>query len=170
MKTKKKTLSKKAGRPKKEGSTNLREDFILAGTKLLEKEGLENFSLRKVANLAGVSHVALYHHFTNKEELLSAIAQKGYEKYFFSYEEELLNIKNDFYGKFSALGWNYIWFHIENPHIAKIMFQGSENSESNKKFNPITRKTYRQLREIIVLGQKEKKIKQGKIREKTIAA
>ena len=49
---------------------NLRGDLIEAGIALVAKEGLEGFSLRKVAGLCKVSHAAPYSHFGNKDVLL----------------------------------------------------------------------------------------------------
>ena len=49
---------------------NLKEELIEAGITLVAKEGLEGFSLRKVAAVCGVSHTAPYSHFENKDVLL----------------------------------------------------------------------------------------------------
>ena len=49
---------------------NLKEELIEAGITLVAKEGLEGFSLRKVAAVCGVSHAAPYSHFENKDVLL----------------------------------------------------------------------------------------------------
>lgn len=53
--------------------SNLKERLILAGLKELEKHGIKDFSLRRVANVAEVSCAAPYRHFKNKDELISAI-------------------------------------------------------------------------------------------------
>jgi AcrR family transcriptional regulator len=49
---------------------NLKNELLEAGIDLINKEGENNFSLRKVAALCGVSHAAPYSHFQNKEDLL----------------------------------------------------------------------------------------------------
>ena len=48
----------------------LKEDLINKGLELLNKEGFEGFSLRKVASMCGVSHTAPYKHFKDKYELI----------------------------------------------------------------------------------------------------
>lgn len=44
---------------------------------ILEESGLAALSLRETARRAGVSHAAPYHHFADKEALLSGIAARG---------------------------------------------------------------------------------------------
>lgn len=54
---------------------NVRQRLILAGLKELDKYGIKDFSLRRVAIEAGVSCAAPYRHFKDKDELISAIAR-----------------------------------------------------------------------------------------------
>src|SRR5215813_3349084 len=50
-------------------------DIILeALTRLVSKEGVHDFSIQRVADLAGVSHRTVYRHFQTREELLEALA------------------------------------------------------------------------------------------------
>lgn len=56
-------------------SDNLRERLISAGLSELEKHGIEDFSLRRVALSAGVSCAAPYRHFKDKDELILAIIE-----------------------------------------------------------------------------------------------
>ena len=58
---------------------DLRRSLIAAALEIIEKEGLEALSLRAVARRANVSHTAPYHHFTNRAELLSAVALEGFD-------------------------------------------------------------------------------------------
>ena len=51
---------------------DLRNALIETGIQLVSTEGVNAFSLRKVAAACGVSHAAPYSHFQNKEELLEA--------------------------------------------------------------------------------------------------
>ncbi len=52
---------------------DLRNALIETGIQLVSTEGVNGFSLRKVAAACGVSHAAPYSHFQNKEELLEAM-------------------------------------------------------------------------------------------------
>ena len=43
--------------------------FINATIELMEEEGIENLSIRKVADRAGYNSATLYHYFSNLDEL-----------------------------------------------------------------------------------------------------
>lgn len=171
MTIQKKKAKSKAGRPLKRESGSVREDLILAGIELLKSASLEDFSLRKVASTAGVSHVATYHHFKNKNALLAAIAEKGFEEYFAAYQKELQKTTNNFEGRFLSLGWTYIQFMINNQQYARIMFGGAGLDFKNyPELMSVSRRTYRQLYEIIRMGQKQGEIKIGSTREKILSS
>lgn len=55
----------------------LREKLVAASLALVEERGLALFSLRKVAGRVGVSPSAVYRHFRDKEDLLTAIVEDG---------------------------------------------------------------------------------------------
>jgi AcrR family transcriptional regulator len=175
MVAKKKGKSKKqqlgVGRPLKKDRVTVREDLILAGAELLKTTSLEEISLRKVAAKAGVSHVAMYHHFENKNALFSAIAEIGFQKYFDSYQKELQRTNQDFIGRYRALGWTYFQFIMTNQQFARIMFGGvGMDVKLHPALSAVSRRTYRQLHEIIRSGQKLGFIKPGNAREKTLAS
>ena len=54
---------------------DLRNALIEAGIKIINENGEDALSLRKVAAACGVSHAAPYAHFPDKESLLSAIKE-----------------------------------------------------------------------------------------------
>ena len=57
---------------------NLRQSLLEASMRLLDKEGLEALSLRRLAEEVGVSRQAPYHHFKDKQALLAAIGEEGF--------------------------------------------------------------------------------------------
>jgi AcrR family transcriptional regulator len=57
---------------------NMSKDRIFSAAKtVLHREGISNLTIRKVAACAGVSPMALYRHFVDKEALLSALVEDG---------------------------------------------------------------------------------------------
>ncbi|MDQ3721648.1 MAG: TetR/AcrR family transcriptional regulator [Actinomycetota bacterium] len=52
-----------------------RETIIAAAAQLVERDGLEALSMRKVAAVLGVEAMSLYHHIAGKEALLDAIVE-----------------------------------------------------------------------------------------------
>lgn len=60
---------------------NLRGALLETASHLIESEGVEQLSMRRLAADTGVSRTALYHHFTDKNELLCAIAEEGFGRW-----------------------------------------------------------------------------------------
>lgn len=58
---------------------NLRATLLEAAETLLAERGTQGLTLREVARVAGVSHAAPYHHFASLNDLLAAVAQRGFE-------------------------------------------------------------------------------------------
>ncbi|RMA80170.1 TetR/AcrR family transcriptional regulator [Umboniibacter marinipuniceus] len=54
---------------------NLRQALLLEADHIIETEGIDALSVRKLAESVGVSRTALYHHFRDKNALLSAITE-----------------------------------------------------------------------------------------------
>ena len=59
----------------------LRERIIEAASKVFIEEGYENLSMRRVAQEAGCSQMAMYRHFANKEALTQYICSKLYASF-----------------------------------------------------------------------------------------
>lgn len=58
---------------------NLRASLLDAADALLAAHGVQGLTLREVARAAGVSHGAPYHHFASLDELLAAVAERGFQ-------------------------------------------------------------------------------------------
>ena len=57
---------------------NLRETLLAAADGVLARQGATGITLRDVAKAAGVSHAAPYHHFASLDEMLAAVAERGF--------------------------------------------------------------------------------------------
>lgn len=68
----------RAQTPKTYHHGNLRESLLLAAEATLAERGVHGTSLRDVAKAAGVSHAAPYHHFAGLNDLLAAVAERGF--------------------------------------------------------------------------------------------
>lgn len=58
---------------------NLRDVLLVEARRLLLEQGIEGLSLRRLAERADVSRSAPYHHFSDKQALLCALALEGFE-------------------------------------------------------------------------------------------
>src|SRR6266581_1440101 len=58
---------------------NLRPALLAEALRVLEEGDVASLSLRDLARRLSVSHAAPYRHFADKDALLAAIAQQGFE-------------------------------------------------------------------------------------------
>ena len=59
---------------------DLRKSLLTAATQMINESGVEAVSMRKLADIVGVSRTALYHHFAGKQALLCALAETGFNQ------------------------------------------------------------------------------------------
>jgi len=59
---------------------DLRAALLREAAMLLREQGVEGLSLRRLAERAGVSRTAPYHHFEDKNALLCALAENGFRQ------------------------------------------------------------------------------------------
>ncbi|MEM9157531.1 MAG: TetR/AcrR family transcriptional regulator [Verrucomicrobiota bacterium] len=97
---------------------DLKKALTEAGLQVLQQEGLNALSLRRVAREASVSPAAPYRHFTDKHALLIAISEHGFTEL----ESRLRDSKENRPGDIDASGAAYLSFAIENPELYRLMF------------------------------------------------
>ncbi|WP_454299402.1 TetR/AcrR family transcriptional regulator [Salana multivorans] len=57
-----------------------REGIVAAGVAVADRSGIEGVSMRSVGKELGVEGMSLYHHVTNKDDLLDALAAWVFEQ------------------------------------------------------------------------------------------
>ncbi len=58
----------------------MREGILDAALVLLQQEGLEGVSIRRIADAIGVSHMSLYSYFENRAAIIKALRERGLEQ------------------------------------------------------------------------------------------
>jgi len=101
---------------------DLKKELLKKGLQLLNKDGYEDFSLRKVAVMCGVSHAAPYKHFKSKEELISAIASDVSKSFTSVLEGVMQSFSDDPKARTIEMGKQYVKFMVENPDYFKFIF------------------------------------------------
>ena len=118
---------------------DLKQELIDKGLLLLNREGAEKFSLRKVAGMCGVSHTAPYKHFKDKEELIEGIIQEVWKKFYLALAEVNNKYPIDPRVKIIEMGKTYVRFMVENPEYLRFMFLADNEYpikiEDNKFYN-----------------------------------
>ena len=99
---------------------SLRTKISAAAQELYLRDGIEGFSMRKVAEMVGVSAPAIYRHFKNRDELLNEIVVEG------------LNILGEYlrpaldadtpYERLVRMSDRYLSFALEQPKYFDFAF------------------------------------------------
>ena len=103
---------------------NLKKELIEQGLRIINEEGEESLSFRKVAAACGVSHTAAYAHFSNKEDMINSIKETVADEFTNELEEAVKKVKSNSYDKkIIAMGRRYVSFFIERPDYYKFLFE-----------------------------------------------
>lgn len=101
---------------------NLKAELIKNGLKILDEEGYEAFSLRKVAKACNVTQTSAYRHFASKDDLVMAIALEIAHKFDECLKEADKKFKGEPDKQLREIGCAYVEFFVQNPEYMRIMF------------------------------------------------
>jgi len=129
---------------------DLKEALIDSGMKILREKGMEELTLRSAARAAGVSHSAPYAHFLDKQDLLAAIAARGFLDLDRRLTSTLLEFRESPDELLLETGWAYTQFALNESNCFKLMFSGILGGEhSYPEFNAAVQRTYNKLVEVV---------------------
>lgn len=100
----------------------LKQELIKNGLLLINEEGIEGFSLRKVASMCGVSHNAPYKHFKDKDELIIEIVKEVGIKFYMALDDVIEVYPNEPKLQIIGIGKAYVKFMVENPEYLTFLF------------------------------------------------
>jgi AcrR family transcriptional regulator len=103
---------------------DLRRTLIEASVAVITKDGIDALTLRTLATKAGVSSGAPYHHFADRADLLSAIAQAGFEMLGEAMVASRDAAAPDASAKLAAMGKAYVTFALTHAGHFRVMFRG----------------------------------------------
>lgn len=105
---------------KKRQKTEMREAILSAALKLFSDEGLENMTMRKIAERIEYSVGTLYLYFKDKDEIFFELHTRGFSE-FYKRQLSVQDIK-DPVERLTEHGIAYIQFAIDNPEYYDLMF------------------------------------------------
>lgn len=121
---------------------NLKQELIKAAEKRINEGGIGALSLRKLAKDTGVTTMATYHHFANKEALLVQIAINGFA---LLSEMMLADCSDDAKPSenVKAIMRAYFKFALEKPYVYHLMFgQEIQAKPTIPEFKEASRKSF----------------------------
>lgn len=129
---------------------DLRRALLDATLKLVEEHGPQGFTLRAAARAAGVTPGATYHHFADKEALVAAVAEEGFDMLRDALEAAAQQEGSSPLERSRNVGVAYVLFAVRHPTRFRVMVGFGVNS----RLGASAVASYRLVREVLVEGLK----------------
>jgi AcrR family transcriptional regulator len=109
---------------------NLRAELLDRAEETLRERGAQDLSLRELARDVGVSHAAPRRHFADKQALLDALAEAGFDRLARELTEAVDGAGPEFGARLEALGRAYVRFATRDAALLELMFAGKRRSDA----------------------------------------
>lgn len=137
---------------------DLRRALLEATLRLVEQHGPQGFTLRAAARAAGVSPGAPYHHFEDKEALLAAVGEEGFELFGKALRQAARAPAPTARMRAQNVGVAYVLFAIEHPTRFRVMVgYGVQARMKHGKLAVAAFSAYQLVRDVLVNGLKAKR-------------
>lgn len=102
-----------------------RDDILACACDLYLRDGLEGFSMRKLARSLGVTAPALYRHFDSKEKVLRDVVQEAYREFSQKLYRALEGRTPE--ERFRLAGEGHLHFALQNPRLYDVLFAAADH-------------------------------------------
>jgi AcrR family transcriptional regulator len=93
-------------------------EIVTAARQLLEDEGLDSFTMRRLADRLGVRAPVIYKHFASKSALVAALISVGFEEQAALFEAALTSSNHPL----TAMAGIYRAYGRDNPNLYRLMY------------------------------------------------
>jgi AcrR family transcriptional regulator len=131
---------------------NLRGALLAAAERTVRERGVENLSLRELAREIGVSHGAPRRHFPDRQALLDALAETGFERLGAELRAAADRAGDEFQPRLEATATAYIKFATANPALLDLMF-ASKHRATQPSLHEAMERAFSVMMELILQGQ-----------------
>jgi AcrR family transcriptional regulator len=151
---------------------DLRQALIEAALKLVSEKDVDSVSLREVARQVGVSHTAPYRHFADKDSLLAAVAQEGFQMLHHALDvvpdETSLNPLK----RLQEIGVTYVDFALKHSTHYRLMFSayGATSAQQNPELEQAAKQAFMVLVNGVKSGQQQGLIRPDNAQQLALAA
>jgi AcrR family transcriptional regulator len=145
-------------RPYHHGS--LRTALLAQAERTVRDRGVQDLSLRELAREVGVSHGAPRRHFPDRQALLDALAQSGFERLGADLRRAVDSAGSDFQARLQATAAAYIRFATRDAALLELMFAGKHREQTGA-LNEAAERAFSVLLELIEQGQTDGVLEAG---------
>ncbi|HWE09804.1 MAG TPA: TetR/AcrR family transcriptional regulator [Solirubrobacteraceae bacterium] len=139
---------------------NLRQALLEAAERTVRERGAGDLSLRELAREVGVSHGAPRRHFPDRQALLDALAEAGFERLGSELREALREAGPGFVGRLHAMAAAYVRFAVDDSTLLELMFAG-KHREGAAALEQAAEQAFSPIMELIEQGQAERFLEPG---------
>ncbi|HQT67021.1 MAG: hypothetical protein B7Z78_09965 [Rhodospirillales bacterium 20-60-12] len=126
----------------------LRAALLEAAEQILERDGLDQLSLRAISRAVGVSHAAPAHHFGDLRGLLTVLATLGFRRFAISLEAAATSAGDPL----RALGRAYVQFARTQPGLFLLMFHHKVLAGDDADFQQATAEAFATLSRVAAVS------------------
>lgn len=138
----------------------LRAALLEAAESRLREYGADGLSLRDLARQIGVSHAAPRRHFPDRQALLDALAEAGFDRLDSTLRAALVGTDRDFPSRVRATMTAYTRFSTENAVLLELMYT-SKHQPGATRIAKAAEAPFALLRDVIVEGQTLGELQKG---------
>jgi len=132
---------------------NLRTALLVRAERTVREHGVDQLSLRELARQAGVSHGAPRRHFPDRQALLDAVAEAGFERLGAELRLALEGASEDFEARLRATAVAYVRFATRDAALLELMFAGKNREQQSGSLHDAAERAFSIMLELIERGQ-----------------
>ena len=135
---------------------DLRNALLAQAERTVRERGAPALSLRELAREVGVSHGAPRRHFPDRQALLDALAERGFDRLGDSLQAAVAAAGDEFEDRLHAVAAAYIRFATGDPALLELMFAAKHREEETAgTLEQAAQRAFRVMLELIERGQVE---------------
>jgi len=131
---------------------NLREQLLAQAERTLRERGTGALSLRELARDAGVSHAAPRRHFADRQALLDALAQSGFERLGQELQTAADAAGEAFEPRLQGVAAAYVRFATADAALLELMF-AAKHGENAAALADSANRAFAVMLDLILQGQ-----------------
>jgi AcrR family transcriptional regulator len=139
---------------------NLRSALLEAAERTVRERGVQALSLRELAREVGVSHGAPRRHFADRQALLDALTESGFERLGSELRCAAEGAGDEFEVRLRATATAYIRFATRDPALLELMF-AAKHREQLPRLHEAMERAFSVMLELIEQGQAEGLLEPG---------
>jgi AcrR family transcriptional regulator len=137
---------------------NLRAALLAQAERTVRERGVQDLSLRELAREVGVSHGAPRRHFPDRQALLDALAEAGFERLGTELRSAFDRAGDDFEARLRSTAAAYVRFATRDAALLELMFAGKHRERS---LQEAAERAFSVILELIEQGQAEGALEAG---------